>query len=69
VRALGAPFSEWPLTTDSIAQGLSLRILNCEINPGANLREVELSHDLGVSRQSLRATLAQLNGGACSATR
>ncbi len=48
--------------TDSIAQELSTRILNGELRPGANLREVELSQDLGVSRQSLRAALAQLNG-------
>ncbi len=48
--------------TDSIAQELSTRILNGDLRPGANLREVELSQDLGVSRQSLRAALAQLNG-------
>lgn len=48
--------------TDSIAQELSSRILNGDLRPGANLREVELSQDLGVSRQSLRAALAQLNG-------
>jgi DNA-binding GntR family transcriptional regulator len=48
--------------TDSIAKELSTRILNGEIEPGANLREVELSQDLAVSRQSLRAALAQLNG-------
>lgn len=47
--------------TDSIANEMSARILNGEIEPGANLREVELSQDLGVSRQSLRAALAQLN--------
>lgn len=47
--------------TDSIAQELSTRILNGELRPGSNLREVELSQDLGVSRQSLRAALAQLN--------
>ena len=48
--------------TDSIAKELSARILDGEIEPGTNLREVELSQDLGVSRQSLRAALAQLNG-------
>lgn len=48
--------------TDSIAEELSSQILNGEIEPGANLREVELSQSLGVSRQSLRAALAQLNG-------
>lgn len=47
--------------TDAIAQELSARILSGEIEPGANLREVDLSQDLGVSRQSLRAALAQLN--------
>lgn len=47
--------------TESIADELSARILNGEIEPGANLREVELSSDLGVSRQSLRAAMAQLS--------
>jgi DNA-binding GntR family transcriptional regulator len=47
--------------TESIAQELSTQILNGEIAPGANLREVELSQDLGVSRQSLRAAMAQLS--------
>lgn len=47
--------------TDSIVKELSTRILNGEIQPGANLREVELSQHLGVSRPSLRAALAQLN--------
>jgi DNA-binding GntR family transcriptional regulator len=47
--------------TDSIADELSTQILNGEIAPGASLREVELSQDLGVSRQSLRAAMAQLS--------
>lgn len=46
--------------TDSIAQELYSQMMNGQLQPGMNLREVELAQELGVSRQSVREALAQL---------
>jgi DNA-binding GntR family transcriptional regulator len=47
-------------TSEAIANELSRAILDGAIEPGTHLREVELSEQFGVSRQSLRAALAEL---------
>lgn len=51
---------ERPTTGDSIAHELTRQILDGTIPAGTRLREVELAQGFGVSRQSLRAGLAQL---------
>jgi DNA-binding GntR family transcriptional regulator len=51
---------ERPSTSDAIARELTRRILDGSIPAGTRLREVELAEGFNVSRQSLRAGLAQL---------
>ena len=51
---------ERPSMGDAIAQELARQIFNGSIPVGTRLREVELAEAFGVSRQSLRAGLAQL---------
>ena len=51
---------ERPSTGDAIAQELARQIFSGSIPVGTRLREVELAEAFGVSRQSLRAGLAQL---------
>jgi Bacterial regulatory proteins, gntR family len=47
-------------TTDTIVNELRSQILDGTLEPGTHLREIELSERFGVSRQSLRAALAEL---------
>lgn len=51
---------ERPSTSDAVARELTRRILDGSIPAGTRLREVELAQHFDVSRQSLRAGLAQL---------
>ena len=51
---------ERPSTSDAIARELTRQILDGSIPAGTRLREVELAEGFNVSRQSLRAGLAQL---------
>lgn len=51
---------ERPSTGDAIARELTRQILDGSIPAGTRLREVELAEGFNVSRQSLRAGLAQL---------
>jgi DNA-binding GntR family transcriptional regulator len=49
-----------PSTSDAVASELTRQILDGSIPVGTRLREVELAQGFNVSRQSLRAGLAQL---------
>lgn len=51
---------ERPSTSDAVARELTRLILDGSIAAGTRLREVELAEAFNVSRQSLRAGLAQL---------
>ena len=51
---------ERPSTSDAVARELTRQILDGSIPAGTRLREVELAEGFHVSRQSLRAGLAQL---------
>jgi DNA-binding GntR family transcriptional regulator len=57
---VGSTTLDRPSTGDAIAQELTRRILDGSIPAGTRLREVELADAFNVSRQSLRAGLAQL---------
>jgi len=48
-------------TVDAVVEALSLEILDGQLAPGEELREVELSERLGVSRATLREAVAQLS--------
>jgi DNA-binding GntR family transcriptional regulator len=47
-------------TVDALTQALQARILNGELAPGTQLREVELASEFGVGRYSLRAAMQAL---------
>src|SRR3712207_540105 len=59
-----SPMSAQPLnrvsTVDALAGALRTQILNGELSPGAQLREVELASAFGVGRYSLRAAMQTL---------
>lgn len=57
---MGFPTLDRPSTGDAVAHELTRQILDGSIPAGTRLREVELAEGFGVSRQSLRAGLAQL---------
>jgi len=51
---------ERPSTSEALARELRRQILSGAVGPGTRLREVEIADAFGVSRQSLRAALAEL---------
>lgn len=51
---------ERPSTSEALARELRRQILSGAVGPGTRLREVEIADAFGVSRQSLRAALADL---------
>lgn len=51
---------ERPSTAETLARELRRQILSGVVRPGTRLREVEIAEAFGVSRQSLRAALAEL---------
>ena len=51
---------ERPSTSEALARELRRQILSGAVAPGTRLREVEIADAFGVSRQSLRAALAEL---------
>jgi len=51
---------ERPSTSETLARELRRQILSGAVGPGSRLREVEIADAFGVSRQSLRAALAEL---------
>jgi DNA-binding GntR family transcriptional regulator len=51
---------ERPSTSETLARELRHQILSGAVTPGTRLREVEIADAFGVSRQSLRAALAEL---------
>jgi DNA-binding GntR family transcriptional regulator len=51
---------ERPSTAETLARELRQQILSGSVGPGTRLREVEIAEAFGVSRQSLRAALAEL---------
>jgi DNA-binding GntR family transcriptional regulator len=51
---------ERPSTAEALASELRRQILSGAVAPGTRLREVEMAEAFGVSRQSLRAALAEL---------
>lgn len=51
---------ERPSTAEALARELRRQILSGSVGPGTRLREVEIADAFGVSRQSLRAALAEL---------
>lgn len=55
----GGPL-ERPSTSEALARELRRQILSGAVGPGTRLREVEIADAFGVSRQSLRAALADL---------
>lgn len=60
-RPAGSPIAIGRVsTTEAIVRELRAQILDGTLPAGTHLREVELSERLGVSRQSLRAALAEL---------
>jgi DNA-binding GntR family transcriptional regulator len=49
-----------PSTSETLANELRRQILSGAVGPGTRLREMEIADAFGVSRQSLRAALAEL---------